>query len=257
MIEIYNNDKKGGVINMRCPFVIKKCTKCSRLLIANEINFSKNKNGKWGLSARCKKCDKKYNKQWRKNNPEYQKQWHKEHKEKVNERHRQHYQDNKEEINEKHKQYNKEHKEEISEYNKQYREEHKEEKKECYKQWAKNNPNKVFNKCQKRRLREESQGRGITKEQWLEMMEFFDWQCAYSGIVLGDNRTIDHIFPISNGGLNEIWNCVPMLKSYNCSKKTSDMLDWYRQQDFYSEERLNKIYEWIEYAYNKWGVNND
>lgn len=256
MIETYNNDKKGGVINMRCPFVIKKCTKCGRLLIANEINFSKNKNEKWGLSARCKKCDKKYNKQWRKNNPEYQKQWHKEHKEKVNERHRQHYQDNKEEINERHKQYNKEHKEEISEYNKQYREEHKEEKKEYYKQWAKNNPDKVFNKCQKRRLRE-NQGNGVTKEQWIEMMEFFDWRCAYSGIVLGDNRTVDHIFPISNGGLNEIWNCVPMLKSYNCSKKTSDMLDWYRQQDFYSEERLNKIYDWIEYAYNKWGVNND
>ena len=242
MIETYNNDKKGGVINMRCPFVIKKCTKCGRLLIANEINFSKNKNGKWGLSARCKKCDKKYNKQWRKNNPEYQKQWHKEHKEKVNERHRQHYQDNKEEINEIHKQYNNKHKEEISEY---------------YKQWAKNNPDKVFNKCQKRRLREEKQGNGITKEQWLEMMEFFDWKCAYSGIVLGDNKTIDHIFPISNGGLNEIWNCVPMLRNLNSSKSTNDMMNWYSQQVFFDINRLSKIYEWIEYAYNKWGVNDD
>ena len=30
------------------------------------------------------------------------------------------------------------------------------------------------------------------------------------------------------------------------------MEKWYRQQDFYSEERLAKIYEWCEYAYKKW-----
>lgn len=88
------------------------------------------------------------------------------------------------------------------------------------------------------------------------MMDFFEWRCAYSGEYLGgnsNNRSIDHIVPLSNGGLNEIWNCVPMLKSYNSSKNTKNMLEWYMKQDFYSEERLNKIYEWQQYAFNKWG----
>lgn len=30
------------------------------------------------------------------------------------------------------------------------------------------------------------------------------------------------------------------------------MEEWYQQQEYYSEERLNKIYEWQEYAKNKW-----
>ena len=89
------------------------------------------------------------------------------------------------------------------------------------------------------------------------MMLFFDFKCAYSGEYLGgsvnNDRTIDHIIPLVLGGENEIWNIVPMLKSYNSSKNANDMEEWYKQQEFYSEERLNKIYEWIEYAKDKWG----
>ena len=113
----------------------------------------------------------------------------------------------------------------------------------------------MFNGHNKRRQREEEQGRGITVEQWKEMFDFFGWRCAYSGIQLNkDNRSIDHIIPLNNGGLNEPWNCVPMYSNYNYSKQTSDMLDWYTQQEYYSEERLNKIYKWIEYAKNKWNI---
>ena len=89
---------------------------------------------------------------------------------------------------------------------------------------------------------------------WLEAMNFFNWTGAYSGITLTkDNRSIDHIIPLDNGGLNEPWNCVPMEKSLNSSKNKKDMLTWYKEQEFYSEERLAKIYEWQEYAFNKWG----
>lgn len=89
------------------------------------------------------------------------------------------------------------------------------------------------------------------------MMNFFEWKCAYSGEYLGGKsneniRSIDHIVPLSKGGDNEIWNCVPMLKNYNKSKFNNDMLDWFKMQTFYSEERLNKIYKWTEYAKNKY-----
>ena len=86
-------------------------------------------------------------------------------------------------------------------------------------------------------------------------MEFFNWCCAYSGKYLGGNskdRTIDHIVALDNEGLNEPWNCVPMVKNYNSSKRTQDMLEWYTKQEYFSEERLIKIYTWCEYAYKKW-----
>ena len=195
---------------MKCPFCIKVCTKCGRLLVAYSGNFGKQKRGKYGFRADCKICMTKYKKQYYEEN-------------------REHY-----------KQYREENKEHYTEYNKQYYEE---------------NPHILFNANNKRRSKEENQGNGITKEQWLEMMIFFDFKCAYSGEKLNNKevRTVDHIVALDNEGLNEIWNCIPMYKSYNSSKGIKDMLDWYRQQEYFSEERLNKIYVWIEYAYEKWG----
>ena len=113
----------------------------------------------------------------------------------------------------------------------------------------------LFNGYAKRRKREEEQGAGINKEQWLEMMQFFDFKCAYSDISLNKkNRSIDHIIPIVNGGEHEVWNCVPMDKSLNSSKRDTDIMEWYTAQDFYSKEKLDKILAWQQYAYNKWSV---
>ena len=84
-------------------------------------------------------------------------------------------------------------------------------------------------------------------------MKFFNWKCAYSGQALSkDTRSLDHIKPLNQGGKHEIWNVVPMDRGLNSSKNDKDMEEWYKQQDFYSEERLQKIYEWQEYAYNKY-----
>ena len=41
---------------MRCPFVIQVCTKCKRILVANEINFTKSKGNKNGVVKQCKIC---------------------------------------------------------------------------------------------------------------------------------------------------------------------------------------------------------
>jgi len=217
---------------MKCPFCIKVCTKCGRLLVACSINFHKKKCGKYGFNAECKECKKQYVAQ--------------------------HYQEHREEIAEYKKQYYEENKEQIAEHMKQYYEENKEQIAEHMKQYREENPHIQFNAHNKRRQLEENQGNGITKEQWLEMMIFFDFKCAYSGEKLSSKevRTIDHIIALNNGGLNEIWNCLPMYKSYNSSKNTKDMEQWYRQQEYFNEERLEKIYQWIEYAYEKWGKEN-
>ena len=229
---------------MRCPFCIKKCTKCGNLLVANNINFSRQKQGKYGLNAVCKFCKKI---------------------EKAKE-----YQDNKEHILNRVKAYAEKNKDKIEEYRnnnknklrtlyKKYNAKHKEERNKYAKEYRKNNPEKVFNDRNNRRIKEE-QGSGLTKEQWKELMDYFDFKCAYSDEYIGgnsDKRTIDHIIPLNNNGVNEIWNCVPMHHSYNSSKKDKAPMDWYLNQSFYNEDRLTNIIEWQLYAFDKYAQEQD
>lgn len=244
---------------MNCPYVMKRCTKCGEVLHISR--YHKDKNCKYKVRNICKECQKKIGKSY--------------------------YNKNKKEILDKCKVYREEHKEEKRKQNKVYRENHKEYYKEYNKTYYKNNKDKImerhdkwekenqehlqeyrknyylnnkhisFNSATKRRFQEENQGNGITQEQWYEMMEFFNWECAYSGEYLGgDNkdrrRTIDHIVPISKNGEHEVWNCVPMIKSYNSKKHDNNMLEWYLEQEYFDIDRLTKIYEWRIYAYWKW-----
>ena len=226
---------------MNSPYCMKVCIKCGRLLVANTKNFVKSKNGKYGIEGCCKECrkqyDKKRNKQYYQDNKDHikevTKRYKSNNKEYYAEYHKQYYQDNKEKLSEQHKHYRKNNKEKIATQKRE---------------WNKNNPDKVFNSHSRRRKLKEYQGTGITKEQWFKMMEFFDWKDAYSGEKLtNENRTIDHVIPLINGGLNESWNCIPATKSNNSSKGSKDMLEWYKKQSFFSEERLNKIYEWTQF----------
>lgn len=215
----YEDNRKRS--KEECPDGYKKCTKCGRMLPANTDNFYRDRSVKCGLVSQCKECASAHDKIY-----------HKQHKQ---------------------------HKQKRAEYNKKYYEETKEEQREKKKKYYQTSQGQValFNNNNRRRKREEQQGKGITPDQWLEMMKFFDWKCAYSGEYIGNKenqsiRSIDHIVPLAKGGVNEIWNCVPMYRPYNTSKHDKDIKEWYPQQDFYSEDRLNKINEWREYAYNKW-----
>ena len=222
---------------MNSPFCMKVCSKCGELLVANNMNFGKMKAGKYGLCGQCKRCRNKHQAEY--------------------------YQNNKDKKAEYDIEYRKNNKDKIAKYNINYRKNNKEKTVKYYQdnkekiakrnaEYRKNNPDKFFNYEQKRRQREEF-GPGISKEEWVDMMNFFNWKCAYSGESLTtNNRSIDHVIPLKNHGWNGIINCVPCTKNVNSSKQASDMIDWYKQQDYYSEDRLNKIYEWIEYSINKY-----
>lgn len=210
---------------MKCPFCIKVCSKCKRILVAYEGNFTKHKTCKYGFESRCKECRKEYNKS-----------------------------DKGKEVNAKAQaKYQKSDKGKQAQAKYWKSDKGKQTNAKGQAKHYENNPELYFNRRNKRRQLEENQGRGITNEQWLDMMDFFEWKCAYSGEILSkETRSIDHIIALTKGGLNEPWNCVPMLKSYNKRKQAKDINEWYITQHFYSEERLNKIYEWQEYAYNKY-----
>ena len=248
---------------MKCPFTIKKCIKCGRLLVANTINFPRRKDSKDGLRNECKECYKesrrKSGKKYResKNGREKINEYKKKHKEDIASSKKEWYENNKDISLERSKKHYKENREQKLNYQKQYYKDNKNSILEYRKEYHKKNPDKAFNSQSKRRSLIEIQENNFTKEQWLEMMEFFDWKCAYSGEKFNNNnRTIDHIVPLSKNGEHKAYNLVPMLKNLNSSKHTKDMLEWYKEQPFFSEERLNKIYEWQEYAKNKWDLEN-
>ena len=192
-------------------------------------------------------CSNKKRSEWGENNKEHRIQYYEANKEKY----RQYREDNKERKAEYDKQYRKINADKL----KQYYENNKDQIAKYQKKYRQSPQGRVnaFNAQCKRRQREEINGGKITKEQWLECMKYFGFRDAYSGEILAkDTRSLDHIQPVSREGTNNIWNLVPTTRINNCSKNNKDMLEWYKEQLFYSEERLNKIYEWIKYAKNKY-----
>ena len=77
-----------------------------------------------------------------------------------------------------------------------------------------------------------------------EIREKWNHQCAYCGSE--DNLPIDHIVPQSRGGMDVTKNVVCCCHSCNQSKGHEHWKLWYVQQDFYSEERFDKIEEWMK-----------
>ena len=192
---------------MNTPYVFKRCTKCGEWLVASTYNFHKDKQCEYGLKSQCKKCRAERSKQYYEDNKdkisEYHKQWYENNKDKILEQHKQYYEGNKDKKLEQCKQYYEGNRDKILEYQKQYRENNKDKISEYMKQYHVTPQGQVvaFNSSCRRRTREQNQGNGINKDKWLEMMNYFDWKCAYSGQILSkDTRTIDHIKPLNQGG---------------------------------------------------------
>ena len=86
---------------------------------------------------------------------------------------------------------------------------------------------------------------GDAKRIWRkDIKESWNHKCAYCESE--DNLTIDHILPQSKGGLDTTTNVVCSCHSCNQSKGHEHWKLWYVQQDFYSEERFDKIENWMK-----------
>ena len=241
---------------MNIPYVMKKCSCCGEWLVANTVNFIKRSGNKYGLSGICRLCQNRNETQWN------EKIKNKAIKKSCQQQEQSQQQDKKSGSCKKIK--DQDYKQNIEYYRlkkKQEREQrikHKAKKEKEKELQSLKNYLEYLNKGAGERVNTQNLMNCITMEQLLDMMDFFNWECAYSGIKMTrDTRSVDHIAPISKGGEHAIWNCVPMYRKYNSRKHKKDIIEWYRKQDFYSEDRLEKIYEWQEYAFNKWGKDTE
>lgn len=91
----------------------------------------------------------------------------------------------------------------------------------------------------------------FSKKEWELCKDTFrdnknEIHCAYCGKVI-IRPTLEHFIPLSKGGELTINNVLPICRHCNSSKNDSDFFEWYPKQDFYSEERKQKILKYLGY----------
>ena len=200
---------------------LKQCTKCREYKPATEEYFYK-VNGKLGQP--CKHCRDEYQKIYREKNldksRESQRQWKQRNKERESTKDELWRKNNKKHILEYTKEYQKQHRDKVNEYSKKRR----------------NKNHKINNK------------------EWKYCLDCFNHKCAYCGTTEQDHkekyRQQLHKEHVIHNGDNTINNCVPSCKGCNSSKRQLDMETWFRSKDFFSEEKLIKIKQWLKEAEN-------
>lgn len=85
-----------------------------------------------------------------------------------------------------------------------------------------------------------------THQEWKETVIYFGGCCAYCGRTMhkGERLTRDHLEPVSLGGKTTQDNIVPACGSCNSSKGNREWREWFLQQPFFSQERMNRIFAW-------------
>ena len=112
-----NYDNEGNLIS-------KECRKCHKVKVVSE--FSKDKSKKDGVCTKCKDCDNKRCKEYRKEN-----------KDKIKERNAEYYKQNTDKIKEQHSEYYKQNADKVKERNAEYYKQNA----EYHKKWRKENYN--------------------------------------------------------------------------------------------------------------------
>ena len=84
----------------------------------------------------------------------------------------------------------------------------------------------------------------LRNRRWRKSLHSFTAQrCIYCGRT---SESIDHVKPLSQGGLSITANCVPACLSCNGNKSDTDAFYWYRKQRFYDPRRSMAIRAWID-----------
>jgi 5-methylcytosine-specific restriction endonuclease McrA len=111
------------------------------------------------------------------------------------------------------------------------------------KAWRQANPElaREESRCQIQAYRAKVKGvpGRVTRVEMAERLALFDGCCAYCGAE--GRQSLDHFIPMAAGGKHMASNLVPACLACNRSKKDTEALAWFQQQDFFSEQRWQKI----------------
>ena len=121
--------------------------------------------------------------------------------------------------------------------------------------WIDNNPDKMQKYAQDRQHKNHK----ITQEEWNACKTYFNNSCAYCGLpkdehfILRKGEIVNydlHKEHVDDDGDSDLSNCVPSCQSCNSQKWKFALDEWYNSNNpNYTEERFNKIMNWINKDY--------
>ena len=101
----------------------------------------------------------------------------------------------------------------------------------------------------KEKQREMTKDINYSLADWKAAMVHFGGACAFCGKPEGrakDNKLDrDHLIPVSQGGKTIRSNIIPACRKCNRGRGNRQWELWYRMQDFFSEERYERLVAWI------------
>lgn len=209
----------------------KKCKwDCNDWYPMTEEYFHKNKSNKTdGFHSYCKVCTRRKSLDYRNT-----------HLEQARATTYKHYIDNKEKYVESRNQWMSDNKERYREY---------------YKGFQKENA-AYFSKYNKERMQNKTHE--ISDQEWLDCLRYFNYECAYCGINETEAKSLHkkklHKEHVNSEGSNDLSNAAPACTPCNSSKWAHPMEEWYRSRMFFEEEKLNKIYRWLNRDYKQYKV---
>jgi len=71
----------------------------------------------------------------------------------------------------------------------------------------------------------------------------WDCKCGYCG---EDATSLDHVIPRFRSGSSNRNNLIPACRRCNTNKASTKMEDWYQQQEFFTQARMDKIKSWMD-----------
>jgi len=92
--------------------------------------------------------------------------------------------------------------------------------------WYRRHPEKVAAKNRNRYARVRAGGGSVTAEEWAAMLSAYSGKCAYCGTA-ADRIDLDHMVPLSRGGVHVIENVIPACLRCNSSKGARTPLEWF------------------------------
>lgn len=205
----------------------KQCSRCGEWKIENKDNFYMFNKSKpeLGFVSSCKNCGTKRSREYNENHQEQRKILRRK---------------NRSDNLEKEIEYNRKWREENSEHVLQYTKNYQKENKDRF---------KVYNENRK------IKNHKISNKQWQRCLSYFNYECAYCGATFDEHKRKYnqqlHKEHVIHNGENDLSNCVPACKDCNSHKWEFPLEEWYPQQDFYLEDKYNKILKWLNKDYKK------